>query len=57
LAAEFTVDDPTVCTRPWTAVTPMTRNTDHLFEDACHEGNRSVPTMLRAIRLQEARTR
>ncbi len=51
---EFTVDDPTVYTRPWTVVMPMKRSRDLLFEDACHEGNYSLPSMLRAVRMQEA---
>jgi len=54
LLYEFTVDDPTVYTRPWTVAMPMRRSSAHLFEDACHEGNYSLPSMLRAVRLQEA---
>ena len=57
LLYEFTVDDPTVYTQPWTVVMPMKRSTGRLFEDACHEGNYSLPSMLRAIRIQEAQTR
>lgn len=53
LLYEFTVDDPTVYTRPWTAVMPMKQSGDLLFEDACHEGNYSLPNMLRAVRMQE----
>jgi hypothetical protein len=54
LLYEFTVDDPTVYTRPWKVVMPMKRSRDLLFEDACHEGNYSLPNMLRAVRKQEA---
>ena len=54
LLLEFTVDDPTVYARPWTVVMPMKRSRDLLFEDACHEGNYSLPNMLRAVRMQEA---
>jgi hypothetical protein len=53
LLYEFTVDDPTVYTRPWTVVMPMKRSGDLLFEDACHEGNYALPNMLRAVRFQE----
>jgi hypothetical protein len=53
LVYEFTVDDPTVYTRPWTMVMPMNRRRDLLFEDACHEGNYALPNMLRALRMQE----
>jgi hypothetical protein len=54
LLYEFTVDDPTVYTRPWRVVWPLKRSTGPLFEEACHEGNYSLPSMLRAMRLQEA---
>jgi hypothetical protein len=46
------------CTRgPGRSLLPMTRSTGQLLEDACHEGNRSLPTMLRAIKLQATRAR
>jgi hypothetical protein len=48
LLYEFTVDNPTVYTRPWTVVMPMKLTRDRLFEDACHEGNYALPHMLRA---------
>jgi hypothetical protein len=54
LLYEFTVDDPTVYTRPWSVVWPLKRSAGPLFEEACHEGNYSLPSMLRAVRLQEA---
>jgi hypothetical protein len=54
LLYEFTVDDPTVYTRTWKGVMPLKRSAGPLFEDACHEGNYSLPSMLRAMRLQEA---
>ena len=53
LLYEFTVDDPTVYTRPWRVVWPLKRSVGPLFEEACHEGNYSLPSMLRAVRLQE----
>ena len=56
LLYEFTVDDPTVYTSPWTVVMPMKRSSDLLFEDACHEGNYAIRNMLRAVRVQEAIT-
>jgi precorrin-6B methylase 2 len=47
----FTVDDPTVWTRPWTAAFPLHRTTERLVEYACHEGNfRSIEGLLRAPR-------
>lgn len=57
LLYEFTIDDPTVYTMPWTVVMPMKRSTDRLFEDACHEGNHSLRNMLRAVLIQEAQPR
>jgi len=54
LLYEFTVDDPTVYAKPWSVVWPLKRSAGPLFEEACHEGNYSLPSMLRAIRLQEA---
>ena len=36
---EITVTDATTWTRPWTAMVPLTRSEDALFEYACHEGN------------------
>jgi hypothetical protein len=53
LLYEFTVDDPTVYTRPWTMVMPMKRSRDLLFEDGCHEGNYALPNILRAVRMQD----
>jgi hypothetical protein len=54
LLYEFTVDDPTVYTSPWTGVMPLKRSAGPLFQVACHEGNYSLPSMLRAVRIQEA---
>jgi len=50
----FTVDDPTVWTRPWTAAFPLHRSDGPLIEYACHEGNyRSIEGLLRAARLTD----
>ena len=51
---EFTIDDPAMFTRPWTAVTPMTKSQGPIFEYACHEGNYSIQNVLRGARAQEA---
>jgi hypothetical protein len=39
LQYDVTVDDPAVWTRPWTYSVPMQRNTEPVYEYACHEGN------------------
>jgi len=50
---EFTVNAPSVFTRPWTVATPMARIDGSIFEYACHEGNYSVPNILKGARAQE----
>ena len=49
---EFTVNDPTTFTRPFTAVLPMKRG-ELVFEYACHEGNYGLYNMLAGARAQE----
>ena len=60
IAYEFTMTDPEMFTRPWTAQVPMT--TDHasrgvtsgpMYEYACHEGNYGLLNMLRGARAEE----
>jgi hypothetical protein len=53
LLYEFTVDDPNTWTRPWTVQFPMTRSRDPIFEYACHEGNYSLPNILKGARAAE----
>ena len=36
---EMTFDDPTVWTRPWTAMIPLKQTTGPIYEFACHEGS------------------
>ena len=55
LLYEFTVDDPTSFTRPFTAAVPMKRRTAPLFEYACHEGNYGMRNMLSGARIEEGR--
>ena len=40
---EFTMDDPTVWTRPWTVSFPLHHSDEPMYEYACHEGN--APSM------------
>ena len=39
LVYEFTVADPATWTQPWTAVVPMRKTDEQIYEYACHEGN------------------
>jgi hypothetical protein len=54
LEYSFTVDDPTMWTRPWTATINWTRSRGDAYEYACHEGNYSLPGMLSAARADDA---
>jgi hypothetical protein len=47
---EFTVDHPTVYSRPWTALNPMKRSDGQVFEYACHEGNYGIVGILAGSR-------
>ncbi len=58
---EFTMTDPDMFTRPWTALVPMT--TDHasrgvtsgpMYEYACHEGNYGLLNIMRGARAEDA---
>ena len=46
LRYDVTVDDPTVWTRPWTYSVPMQRNSEPVYEYACHEGNYGLYNIL-----------
>jgi hypothetical protein len=50
---QFTVDDPTVWTMPWSGEYPWVRTNELLYEYACHEGNYSFGGILRGARLLE----
>ncbi len=49
----FTVNDPTAFSVLWSALVPMTRTDDRLFEYACHEGNYALPNILKGARAAE----
>jgi hypothetical protein len=53
LLYEFTVDDPTVWMRPWTAAVPMSKSEQPIYEFACHEGNYALPGILGGARADE----
>jgi hypothetical protein len=52
---EFTITDPTVWTRPWTAMIPLRAadSSERIYEYACHEGNRSMVSVLAGARAAE----
>ena len=50
---EFTASDPNSYTQPWSAMFPLTKTDEQLFEYACHEGNYAMEGILRGARMQE----
>jgi hypothetical protein len=39
LLYEYTVEDPSTFTKPWTVAVPMVKSNELIYEYACHEGN------------------
>jgi hypothetical protein len=54
LLYHFTIDDPTVWTKPWSGEMPWPATEGRIFEYACHEGNYSFAGILRGARRLEA---
>jgi hypothetical protein len=50
---EFTVDDPSAFTKPWSAQIPMAKMEGPLVEYACHEGNYAMAGILGGARAEE----
>lgn len=50
LVYEFTVDDPTSFTKPWTGRIPMVKSNEPIYEYACHEGNYAMSNGLEGQR-------
>ena len=50
----FTIDNPTMYTRPWTAELPFTKARGPIYEYACHEANYSLPNVLKGYRHGDA---
>jgi hypothetical protein len=53
LLYEFTVNDPTTWTKPWTASIPMAKSGDQMYEYACHEGNYGLSFILQGARADD----
>ena len=53
LLYEFTVDDPTTWTKPWTAQVPMVKTEGLIYEYACHEANYAMFGILSGARAVE----
>jgi len=53
LLYEFTIDDPATFVKPWTAILPMAKTDDQIYEYACHEGNYALSGILRGARAGE----
>jgi hypothetical protein len=51
----FTIDDPASFAARWTVGFPITPARGPLFENACHEGNYSMPLILSGARAEERR--
>ena len=58
---QFTWEDPTIFTTPWTASYPLTNDqgsrgvtSGEIYEYACHEANYALVNILHAARLAEA---
>jgi hypothetical protein len=50
---QYTVDDPTTYTKPWTVSIPMSKSAEPLYEYACHEGNYGMKNLLSGARAME----
>jgi len=53
LLYQFTVNDPTAYTKPWSGEIPMRRNEEGIFDYECHEGNYSLVDILSGARALE----
>jgi hypothetical protein len=53
LLYEFTLQEPTTFTRPFTVQFPMRRSRERIYEYACHEGNYSLYNILAGTRANE----
>jgi hypothetical protein len=56
LLYEYTVNDPSTWTRPWTVQIPMVKTAGPIYEYACHEGNYGMTGLLSGARAVEQKT-
>jgi len=54
LLYEYTVEDQTTFTRPFTVAIHMRKSDEPMFEYVCHEGNYGLLNILRGARAAEA---
>ena len=57
LLYEFTINDPTAFTKPWSAEQTMTKTENALYEYACHEGNYGLVNILAGAQADERAAR
>ena len=50
---QFTITDPSIYTSSWTALLPMRRTEEKIYEYACHEGNHAMVGILAGARAEE----
>jgi hypothetical protein len=55
LLYQYTVEDPKTYTSPWLAEYSLYKTSQRMFEHACHEGNYSLPNILKARLVKDAR--
>ena len=53
LLYEYTIDDPTIWTRPWSVSMTMRKSDQLMYEYACHEGNYGLSGILAGARAEE----
>jgi hypothetical protein len=54
---QFTVEDASTFTKPWTVAAPMIKTAGPIYEYACHEGNYAMTGILSGARSEEAAAR
>jgi len=50
---EFTVDDPTTWTKPWSVESPLPRIEPPIYEWACHEQNYGLMNVVKGAQVRE----